>query len=88
MQRYIKNKIKLLENNRNDLGSNTDKQIRLGMLSALQILNTGREPKDLINLYESFTTDDIRDSDHLIRVNAALEELHFIIDTFTKGDDE
>ena len=88
MHRYIKNKIKLLENTGVELESNINKQIRLGMLSALKILNTGREPKDLINLYESFTTDDIRDSDHLIRVNAALEELHFIIDTFTKGDEE
>ena len=88
MHRYIKNKIKLLENNRIELEGNINKQIRLGMLNALQILNTGREPQDLINLYESFTTDDIGDSDHLIRVNAALEELYFIRDTFTKGDDE
>ena len=86
MHRYIKNKIKLLENNRIELESNINKQIRLGMLNALQILNTGREPQDLINLYESFSTDDIEDSDHLIRVNASLEELHFIRDTFIKEE--
>ena len=39
MHRYIKNKIKLLENNRIELESNINKQIRLGMLNALQILN-------------------------------------------------
>ena len=86
MHRYIKNKLKSLKHTSPNFDSNINRQIYLGTLSVLQVLNTGRGVQDLINLYESFNTDDIEDSDHLIRVNASLEELHFIRDTFIKEE--
>ena len=85
MQRYIKNKIKLLEEDSSKLDGNTRRQMYLGVKSVLQILKTGRGVQDLINLYQSFTVYDIDDNDHIIRICAGLEELYFIRDKFIEG---
>ena len=85
MHRYIKNKLKSLEHTSPNFDSNTNRQIYLGTLSALRLLDKGEDVGTLIDFKEELAENRIKDDNHLIRVIASLNELYFIREKFIEG---